>query len=284
MKYAFIKAHRSEFRVEKMCQVLKISKSGYYSWLKAPESQRQKENNQLKEKIVEIHTQTKGRYGSPRLKAMLKREGYQVSHNRVARLMKEIGIRAKARKHKIRTTDSSHRLPVAKNKLNRKFDVNKPNSVWCSDITYVATAEGWLYLCIFLDLYSRKVVGWSMRPDLKADLATEALDMAVVNRQPKQEVMIHSDRGVQYAAENFRGILDRYGFVQSMSRKGDCWDNACSESFFNTLKREGCDTIFTNRAEAKTAIFEYIEVFYNRQRLHSTLGYLSPEEFELLLA
>lgn len=279
MRYQIIEGNR-HLGVGKMCQALEVSRSGYYVWRKGCQSQRDQANTKLKEKIVELHNQSKGRYGSPRLTAQLKREGYQVGHNRVAKLMREVGVRAKGRKYKVHTTNSRHRLPVAENRLNRQFKVETPNSVWCSDITYLATAEGWLYLCIFLDLYSRKVVGWSMRTDMKAELATEALEMAVVNRQPKQEVMIHSDRGIQYAAEAFRDTLDKHGFVQSMSRKGDCWDNACSESFFNSLKREGCDRIFTSRQQAKTTVFEYIEVFYNRQRLHSSLGYLSPEEFE----
>lgn len=262
-------------------KALGVSHSGYYQWKKALPSKRRQANQNLLTEIKSVFQEGRKKYGSPRITHRLKQLGHQVNHKRVARLMRENGIVARIPKRFVRTTDSSHSQPLAKNVLNREFEVQSPNQVWAGDISYLPTKSGWLYLSVVLDLFSRKVIGWSMRQDLSADLATEALEMAWLQRGRPNSVLFHSDRGVQYASEVFRRKLSQYGFSQSMSRKGNCWDNACVESFFGTLKQEGCGKIFENQEAAKTAVFDFIEVFYNRQRLHSTLGYYSPEQFEL---
>lgn len=261
-------------------KVLGVSKSGYYRWKKQPQSKRSQENQFLLGKIQAIFHQGRKKYGSPRITHRLRQMGHKVSQKRVARLMKKNGIVAKRRKKFVNTTDSKHGLPIAENLLNRQFQVDSPNEVWAGDITYVATKQGWLYLCVVLDLYSRKVIGWSMRQDLTTPLVTDALEMALQRRKPTGALMFHSDRGVQYASDLFRKQLVCHNIVQSMSRKGNCWDNAVVESFFGSLKEEVCAKVFENQDEAKSALFEYIEVFYNRIRLHSTLGYISPEQFE----
>lgn len=263
-----------------MVKTLGVSQSGYYQWSKALNSKRAIENEGLVIEIKEAFLEGRKKYGSPRITKRLREKGYVVNHKRVARLMRENQILARVPKRFVKTTNSKHRQPIAENVLNREFKVLEPNKVWASDITYLPTKIGWLYLCVVLDLFSRKVVGWSMRTDLSSGLVTESLKMAYLNRKPPKNVLFHSDRGVQYASEIVRDKLSLFGFKQSMSRKGNCWDNACVESFFGTLKQEGCGKIFENQREAKAAVFDYIEVFYNRQRMHSTLGYVSPEQFE----
>lgn len=281
MKYRFIDEQREVHRVEKMARTLGVSRAGYYQWRRRQESRRRGVDQQIANRITEIQNQVKYRYGSPRMTRELAREGCRVGHNHVARLMREHRLGRRTRKRYRSTTNSAHKLPVAKNLLNRVFSVEAPNRVWVSDISYIATAEGWLYLCVVIDLYSRKVVGWSMSRTMKAALVVQALLMAMMRRGWPRGVIFHSDRGSQYASEAVRKRLDRHGLQQSMSRKGDCWDNAPSESFFSTLKRELCgDRAFPTRAEARRAIFEYLEIFYNRVRLHSTIGYLTPVEYE----
>ena len=281
MRYHFIAAHRRLFRVEKMCRVLKVSPSGYYGWLKRPESRRSQENRFLLWEIKLVHERSRKRYGSPRVTAELHAEGVRCSENRVARLMRLGGIRAKTKRKFKATTDSKHGHPVAPNLLDRQFTVDRPNRVWVSDITYIWTAEGWLYLAGVLDLYSRMVVGWSMNNRVTGELTRDALQQAIGRRRVQPGLLHHSDRGSQYAAGDYQDLLQDHQMICSMSRKGDCWDNAPMESFFATLKRELvlCER-FATRDDAKAKIFEYIEVFYNRQRRHSSLGYYSPVEFE----
>lgn len=273
--------HRGQFTISAMCRVLKVSTSGYYAWRSRPESERIRSDRRLLVKIRAAHKRSKKRYGSPRIHAELKAEGERCGRKRVARLMQEDGLRARqARKFKA-TTDSKHEMPVAKNLLARNFDAKRPNAVWAADITYVWTREGWLYLAVVLDLFSRRVVGWSLRPYLQRSLVLEALGQSLRERRPGAGLVHHSDRGSQYASHDYQRLLAGAGIACSMSRKGDCWDNAPVESFFSTLKRElihGRE--FRTRAEARSEIFEYIEVWYNRKRRHSSLGYLSPVQYE----
>ena len=266
-----------------MCRVLEVSTQGYYAWAKREPSNRAKENLSLAADIKAIHAGSRRTYGAPRVRAELVARGQQVGKNRVARLMRQEGVQAR-RKRKFRcTTDSKHNLPVAPNVLQRDFDADAPNQAWVTDITYVWTLEGWLYLAAILDLFSRRVVGWSMSTSLERGLALEALQMALQGRQPPAGLVHHSDRGCQYASRDYRAVLDAHGIVCSMSRKGDCWDNAVAESFFGSLKAEVLnDREFATRAEARLAIFDYIEVFYNRRRRHSYLGFLSPADYERL--
>jgi putative transposase len=281
MKFRFIEEHREVHSVVKMAGMLGVTRGGYYAWRTRARSKRSRKDEQLVEDIKVIQQEVKDRYGSPRVHRELRRRGKQVGHNRVARLMRVNGLGARRRKRYRSTTDSRHDLPVAENLLNRRFEVPATNMAWVSDITYIPTAEGWLYLCSILDLHSRRVVGWSMSSRMTGDLVVQALLMAVLLRRPPKGLIFHSDRGSQYCSHVFRRWAQRYGIRQSMSRKGDCWDNAPAESFFNTLKAELCGhRAFGSRQEARTEIFEYIEVFYNRVRLHSSLGYRSPAEYE----
>ena len=281
MKYRFMEAHRGEHRVEKMARNLGVTRSGFYAWARPGKAPRRGEDEHLGELIKGIQQEVKYRYGSPRMTRELRRGGRRVGHNRVARLMRERHLGARPRKPYRGTTKSNHGHPVAENLLQRQFSVPTANRVWVSDITYIPTAEGWMYLCVVLDLYSRRVVGWSMGRSLGVELAVNALLMALLHRRPPRDLVLHSDRGVQYCAGVFRRHLREYRIRQSMSRKGDCWDNACAETFFASLKTELIgDRIFQTREQGRREIFEYIEVFYNRRRLHSYLGYLSPEEFE----
>lgn len=283
MKFRAIQDHADRFRIRLMCRALKVSAAGYYAWVARPESNRARANRRLLVEIRALHQRSRRTYGSPRITRDLRAAGHGASEKRVARLMRANAIRARTVKKWKATTDSSHRLPVAANTLDQKFAVHEPNRVWAGDITYVWTAQGWLYLAVVLDLYSRAVIGWAMGPRLTADLAAEALTMALGRRQPRAGLLHHSDRGVQYAARDYQGLLAGAGLVASMSRKGNCWDNAVVESFFGTLKKELVhDRRYLTRKEAKQEIFEYIEVFYNRQRRHSTLGYRSPAEFEAM--
>jgi putative transposase len=276
----WISDHSKQFKVSRMTDLLEVSKSGYYRHLKRTPGRRSQENVFLLTKVKEIYSQGRKCYGSPRITASLRQQGYQVGRHRVARLMKENHIQAKTKRKRVNTTDSRHSRPVAENVLDRQFQTQSPNQVWSGDISYIETREGWLYLAIVLDLHSRKVVGWSMAESMETDLVLNAMTMAIQGRATTPGLLFHSDRGSQYASQAFQEHLKANGLVQSMSRKGNGWDHACSESFFGTLKLECCDTVFTTRQEACRAIFEYIEVFYNRLRLHSTLGYLSPEQFE----
>ena len=265
----------------KMADVLGVTRSGFYAWIRRGKAARREHDERLTGSITGIQREVKYRYGSPRMTRELYRRGLRVGHNRVARLMREGQLGARRRKAYRVTTKSNHSHPVAENLLQRQFAVSAANRVWVSDITYIPTAEGWMYLCVVLDLYSRRVVGWSMGQNLGAELAVRALLMAVTHRRPPRDLLLHSDRGVQYCAGAFRRHLGRHGIRQSMSRKGDCWDNACAETFFASLKTELIgDRIFVTREQARREIFEYIEVFYNRRRLHSYLGYLTPHEFE----
>lgn len=264
-----------------MCRVLAVSRSGYYAWRGRGPSRRQCEDAVLLERIKESYVRGRKVYGSPRITKDLKAEGMECGRRRVARLMRSIGLRAKTKRRFKVTTDSRHKLPVAPNLLERNFTAEAPDKVWVSDITCVWTSEGWLYLLAVLDIYSRKIVGWSTGLRLTESLAIEALKQAVHRRMPEKGLLFHSDRGGQYAGSAFRYLLKRYGMVQSMSKKGDCWDNAVMESFFHTMKTEHVYfEKYATRAEAKRKLFDYIELFYNRQRRHSTLGYVSPVEYE----
>jgi len=282
MKYWFMDQHRSSHGVQKMSRVLGASRSGYYRWKRGPEGKRQKDNEKILMEIKESHKMSRRTYGSPRITKDLQARGTKCSENRVARLMKIHGIIAKTKKKFKATTNSKHNLPVAENLLNQNFVTEKPNTVWASDITYIPTLEGWLYLAVILDLYSRQVVGWAMSDRLTSDFVIKALYQAIGRRRPASGCILHSDRGVQYASDDFRDVLKTYGFIQSMSRKGNCYDNAVAESFFHTLKTEHVyDYRYETRSEAIQSVFEYIEMFYNRQRRHSALGYRSPISFEL---
>jgi len=270
--------YRSEFRVVKMAEVLDVSKSGFYAYLNRPKSNREIENELLLEKIKEIYKRSHGIYGYPRITKELENEGAP-SKNRVYRLMRKNGIKSKTVKKYKATTNSNHKLPVVENLLNRDFNADKPNQKWVSDITYVATDEGWLYLAAVMDLYGRAIVGFSMDDHMRKSLVIKALNQAIGRTGAKEGLLVHSDRGVQYASQEYQDILKKNGFICSMSRKGNCYDNAPMESFWGKLKQEWLyGKRFKTRLEAKLAIFEYIEVFYNRQRTHSSVGYRVPME------
>jgi transposase InsO family protein len=282
MKYWFMDQHSSTHGVQKMCRVIGASRSGYYRWKIQPQSKRQQENEKILIEIKESHKNSRRAYGSPRITVELQAKGMKCGENRVALLMKTHGIVGKAKKKFKATTNSKHALPVAENLLRQNFAAERPNTVWVSDITYVWTSEGWLYLAVILDLFSRQVVGWAMSDRLTAGFVVKALYQAIGRRHPSAGCILHSDRGIQYASTDFRDVLSAYGFIQSMSRKGNCYDNAVAESFFHTLKTEHVyDYRYETRAEARQSIFDYIEMFYNRQRRHSALGYRSPVSFEL---
>ncbi len=273
--------HREIFGVVLMSSILKVSRAGFYAWLGRGDSKHTLEDLRLTVLIREEHVKSRGTYGAPRIHAALKKRDEICGLHRVERLMRDAGIRPRMRRKYVRTTDSKHSHPVAPNILDQDFTASAPNQVWVSDITYIPTDEGWLFLASTLDLYSRKVVGWSMSASMPASLVERALEMAIGLRSPPAGLIHHSDRGVQYAAHAFQDLLERHGLVCSMSRKGNCYDNAVQESFFHTLKTELCDhEHYRTRVEARASVFEFIEVFYNRQRLHSTLGYRSPLEFE----
>ena len=266
-----------------LCRVLRVHQSGYYRWLssRAHGNRREGENRLLTAQIGSVFQEYKGRYGSPRVQRELRARGVVVNHKRVARLLREAGLKATGQRRFKATTQSKHRYPVAPNLLERRFRVQGVNRLWVSDITYVWTSEGWLYVAVVLDAWSRRVVGWAWSVSLQADFALRALEMAVRDRRPEAGWMHHSDQGSQYACGNDQEVLAEEGAVCSMSRKGDCWDNAMAESFFGTFKKELIHgERFQTRGQAVSAIFEYIEVFYNRKRRHSKLGYLSPVEFE----
>jgi transposase InsO family protein len=275
-----------------MCQVLKVGRSGYYDWRarrrRSDSGPRQKRRERLLAEIRQAHRRSRGLYGSPRVCAELQAQGVKVSENTVAKLMKRAGIASKVRRRfVVHTTDSNHEHPVAPNTLERRFDVREwelPNVAWCTDITCVWTDEGWLYLAAVMDLCSRKIVGWAMAEHLRAELCLQALGMALEHRSPTAGLLHHSDRGLQYACEAYQSLLEKEGMRCSMSRTGNCYDNAAMESFFGTLKRELIyQERYATHEQARRSIFEYIEVFYNRQRKHSSLDYRSPVEFEAAL-
>lgn len=283
MRYRFIKEHEKQFQSAVMCQALRVSRSGYYAWQNREESSRSRENKRLLVEIKAVHKKSRGTYGSPRVYRQLRKAGETCSRGRVARLMRAAGIAAKHKRKYVATTDSRHSLPIAANLLERRFQADTPNKVWLSDITYIPTHEGWLYLSAVMDLHSRYIAGWSMREDMESGLVMGALNMAYRRRKPAPGLLHHTDRGRQYASKDYKQLLSEYGMQQSMSGKGDCYDNAPMESFFHTLKTELVhQRRYRSREEAKREIFEYIEVFYNRQRLHSSLDYCSPAEFEAL--
>jgi len=264
-----------------MCQVLEISENGYYNWRKRGKSQRKRDDEQLTERIEDAYYQNRGHYGSPRIHVELKDQGIYCGRKRVARLMQEHGLSARKKKRKLRTTDSNHDLPIAPNLLEQDFTADAPDKKWMSDFTYLETREGWLFLAGVLDAYSRKIVGWSMSERHDTELVQTALRMALLQRQPGAELIHHSDRGSEYASRCYQSLLREHHIQISMSKKGDCYDNAVIESFWATLKKECLGTdIFSSRDEAKTAVFEYIETYYNRKRKHSSLGYLSPARYE----
>jgi putative transposase len=281
MKYTFMRDHRGVFTVDLMCRSLGVSSSGFYAWLKLPESPRRRDNLRLLTEIKAVYRRSRKTYGSPRIYAELNETGHTCSRYRVARLMRQHGIVSKHKKKFRVTTNSNHSYPIAENLLQRRFNVSRHGKCWVSDITYIPTLEGWLYLAVTLDLFHRKVIGWSMGRWITRQLAIDALNMAIKNGCFESGLIHHSDRGVQYASNEFRTLLKTNEIQCRMSRKGDCWDNAVAESFFHTLKVELIHgKTYNTRQEAKMAIFEYIEVFYNRQRRHSYLGYLSPDEYE----
>lgn len=283
MKYQFIEQHKQEFSVVVMCRMLGISESGYYAWRKRPVSQRRQEDARITEELRQGFATHQGRYGSPRLHVELGEQGIRCSRKRVARLMQEAGLCAKRKRRRVVTTrrDPSH--SVAENVLNREFTASEPNTKWTTDITYIPTRQGWLYLAVILDLYSRMVVGWSMSAHCDEKLVERALDMALLRRRPKAGLLHHSDRGSQYTSRAYRLHLEQFGIVASMSRKGNCWDNATIESFFGSLKEECVgNRIYASHEEARGALFTYLEVYYNRVRRHSTLGYVSPLVYEQL--
>jgi transposase InsO family protein len=265
-----------------MCKTLRVSRSGFYAWLDRPESDRARENRRLTTLIHDVFDDSRGIYGAPRVHRTLLQRGESCGENRVARLMHAAGLRSKTRcRFRVQTTDSNHNYPIAPNLLDRDFTTEGPNQVWASDMTYIRTDEGWLYLSVTMDLFSRRIVGWSMAPTMHAKGVVAALQMAIDQRRPDTGLIHHSDRGSQYASEAFTSVLDRHGFKASMSRKGNCYDNAPVESFFRTLKTELVKhERYRSHEEARASLFNYIEAFYNRTRIHSTIGYLSPEAFE----
>jgi putative transposase len=281
MKYKFIMENRKEYRLGKMCKMLEVSRSGYHNYVRRKMSQRQLENQFILESIRRIHHLSRGLYGSPKIYQELRKLGLRYNRKRIVRIMRINGIKAKTKRKYKRTTDSNHSYPVAENILGQDFNSTVLNKIWVSDITYIWTKEGWLYLCCILDLCSRMIVGWHIDITFSSSLVIAALSHAIINRGENPGVIFHSDRGSQYASEEVRKYLQGHKMIQSMSRKGNCYDNAVMESFFHTLKTELVSfENFQTRDEAKMKIFDYIEIFYNRQRSHSSIGYLTPEEFE----
>lgn len=270
-----------DYCVALLCTVLSVTRSAYYAWAKAVQTSKAKQDAALKSVITSVFTKNRAVYGTRRLKKVLEKQGYTASRRRIGRLLQEAQLRCKTKRRFKATTNSKHNLPVAPNQLDRQFNVNKPDQAYVGDITYIHTQQGWLYLAVVIDLYSRQVVGWSMAEHMRATLVNDALIMAIWKRKPKKGLLWHTDRGSQYASDSHRKLLKQQGIIQSMSRKGNCWDNAVSESFFHTLKTECVNhENYATREAARKSIFDYIEVFYNRQRLHSNNGYLSPVEFE----
>ncbi len=281
MIFAFIEQHKDSWPIRLLCDTLGVSFQGFYAWRSRPLSAQQQRRDQLLVEIRAVHAEFKQRYGSPRMHRELKARGLACSENTVARLMHDNLVRAKTARKFRNTTDSNHSLPVADNILDRQFTAEKRNERWVGDITYIPTREGWLYLAIVEDLYSRMVVGWSMAEHMESRLVVDALEMAVARRLPGAGLLAHSDRGSQYASAHYQTLLGKHGIECSMSGVGQCWDNAPMESFFATLKKELTHhEAYETRAQARISIFEYIETFYNPKRRHSSLGYVSPAEYE----
>lgn len=278
MKYAWIHEHRGIFKPAAMFRVLGCVPQGYYQWAKRNDDDDESDRVLVAE-IRDVMAESRQTYGIRRVTQALKERGFHVNHKRVERLMREHYIRCKKVKRFKKTTNSSHKFPASEDRLQRRFDVSEPNRVWVSDITYLKTREGWLYLCVWIDLYSRAIVGWSISTSLASSVVCEALDSAL-NRRPGVRPLVHSDRGIQYASSEFRRMLWRNKLRQSMGKKGDCFDNAVAESFFGILKTEIDLTKNLSAAQVRQTIFDYIEIFYNRKRLHSKLGYKTPEEVE----
>jgi putative transposase len=268
-----------------LCSVMRVSRSGYYQYLRYGSGHIIDPDFFLISRVRQIHRDTRASYGSRRVSEQLQKDGHDVGRYRARTLMRKAGVRVKYRKKFKITTDSNHKLPVAPNILERNFTTDRPNAVWCTDITYLWTMQGWLYLAVIIDLYSRKVVGWAMSPRMKTSLVKDALLMAYWQRKPSKGLIHHSDRGSQYASQEYQQQLESYGMTCSMSRKGDCWDNAVAESFFHSLKTEWIkDTLYNTRDQARRDVVEFIEMFYNCRRLHSSLGYMTPNDFEKLVA
>lgn len=283
MKYRFISEHRGTFKVGRMCTLLNVSRSGYYAWRKRPESRRSRENRALEAKIRVIHAASHGIYGSPKIHRDLVEDGVPCGKNRVARIMRKANIRSRTKKKFKATTNSRHNLPVAANLLNQNFTAKAPDNIWVGDITYVPTKEGWLYLAVLIDLYNRQVVGWASSSRMTRQLAIDALQMALDRRCPDKGLIHHTDRGSQYASGDYQKVLSDRRIICSMSRKGNCYDNAVAESFFRLLKTEWVNHYhYDSREEAVRSLFYYIEIFYNRKRRHSVLGYATPQEYENL--
>lgn len=286
MTYAFIDRHASEYPVAVACRVLDVSRSGFYAWrarVRQPEPERTQTDRVLTATIETIFREHRGRYGAPRIHDELRDRSVRVGRKRVARLMRRAGLRAARPRRYARTTDSAHALPVAENVLGRAFDVAAPDTTWACDITYVPAAEGWLYLAVVLDLCSRRVVGHATSSTLARPLVIAALEQALGRRRPQQSLLHHSDRGSQYASSDYQEVLHRHGITCSMSRRANCWDNAPVESFFATLKRELVHRArYRTRAEARQALFGYIETYYNTKRKHSSLGYKTPVQYEAM--
>jgi putative transposase len=277
MRFRFVAAERASFPVRLLCRVVGAAASGFYAWLRRGPARREGADRGLGARVEAVFAASRGTYGSPRVHAELRAQGVRVGRNRVARLMREGGLSATVRRRAPRTTDSRHGHPVAPNLLGRRFAADRPDAVWLADISYLPTGEGWLYLAVIKDMATREIVGWSMADSLGADLACDALLMAIRRRRPPRGLLHHSDRGVQYASEPYQAILARHGFRCSMSRRGNCLDNAPMESFFGSLKTELVHrTAFPTREAARRAVFEYVEAFYNRRRRHSALGFLTP--------
>lgn len=281
MTYQFIAGQQGATPVKWLCHALGVSESGYYAWKRRRPSRRFQEDSILAEQIKQVYQTSRRTYGSPRIQAELRAQGRCCSRRRVARLMRQCGISAQRKRHRTCTTDSQHGMPVALNRLNREFSAERPDEKWVADITGIWTSQGWLYLAVVLDVFSRKVIGWAMAARREDDLVIAALRMALVQRRPQTGLLHHSDRGSQYTSRDYQALLQDWGIEVSMSRKGDCYDNALMESFFATLKGECTDRQrWTSHNQARQAIFEYMEVFYNRQRRHSSLEYHSPVAYE----
>jgi transposase InsO family protein len=281
MRYRFVHAHQAEYRLTRLCQTLSVSRSGYYAWCRRPASARSRANAQLLEHLRQLHRQTKARYGAVKMWHALLAAGIACGRHRVARLRRAHGLEAR-RTRRFRVVVEQHQFaPPAPNRLHQVFVAPAVNRIWVGDLTAIATRSGWLYLAVLLDLYSRRVIGWAMSAKPDQHLALEALQMALVSRRPHQGLMHHTDQGATYTSVAYQQRLAEHGIAASMSRKGNCYDNAVAESFFSTLKNDLVhERDYQTREEARAEIFEFIEVFYNRQRLHQTLGYVSPEQFE----
>ena len=283
MSYQFIATHQGTTPVKWMCQALGVSQSGYYAWKRRPPSRRSREDSVLAERIKQIAQASRQTYGSPRIQAELRAQGQRCGRRRIARLMRQCGISARRKRHRTCTTDSQHNASVAPNRLNREFAAERANEKWVADLTGIWTSQGWLYLAVVLDIFSRQVIGWAMAARREDDLVLAALRMALSQRRPQAGLLHHSDRGSQYTSKEYQALLSAWGIQVSMSRKGDCYDNALMESFFATLKGECTDRQrWASHSQARQAIFEYVEIFYNRQRRHSALEYLSPVAYEQL--